>query len=264
MGIIDEIKASVKNIKNIIAIGSGKGGVGKSTVTSNLAIAVSKKGYKTAILDVDIYGPTIPSFFGVYDRPFVVNDKMLPVEKNGIKIMSLGFLIEDFTAVIWRGPLIMGVIKQFFTDVTWDDIDFMFIDLPPGTGDAPLTIAQALPLKGGVIVTTPQIVAVKTAVRASDFFKKLKVPVLGAVVNMSYITCSKCGNKNSIFATDGKILLKEKTGIEIIAELPFYEGFMEELWPGEIRNIEQNKEAFEIFDLLADNVIKRFSGKREI
>jgi ATP-binding protein involved in chromosome partitioning len=257
MNIIDEIKESAKKIKNIIAIGSGKGGVGKSTITANLAIAVSKKGYKTAVLDVDIYGPTIPSFFGIYDQPLVLNNKMIPHEKNGIKLMSLGFLVNDFSAVIWRGPMIMTAIKQFFVDVDWGDVDFMFIDLPPGTGDAPLTIAQALPLKGGLIVTTPQTVAVKTAVRAVDLFKQLKVPVLGAVVNMSYVKCPKCGEKNSVFASNGKVLLKEKTGLEVIAELPFYENFMEEINNGEIRNVEKNKEASDIFDLMAEYVIKK-------
>jgi len=256
MNIIEEIKQSAKGIKNIIAIGSGKGGVGKSTVTANLAIAVAKKGYKTAVLDVDIYGPTIPSFFGIYGQPAVLNNKMIPVEKDGIKIMSLGFLIEDFTAVIWRGPMVMTAVKQFFTDVDWGDVDFMFIDLPPGTGDAPLTITQALPLNGGLIVTTPQVVAVKTAARAVDLFRQLKVPVLGVIINMSYITCPKCGEKKNVFASGGSTLLKEKTGLEVIAELPFYEGFMEEVKPGEINNIEINKEASDKFDLIADIIIK--------
>ncbi len=257
MNTFNDIKESTKEIKNIIAIGSGKGGVGKSTVTANLAIAISKKGYKTAVLDTDIYGPTIPSFFGISEQPVVLNDKMIPVVKNSIKIMSLGFLVNDFSAVIWRGPLIISAIKQFFVDVDWGEIDYMLIDLPPGTGDAPLTIAQALPLKGGLIVTTPQIVAVKTAVRAVDLFRQLKVPVFGAVMNMSYIVCSKCGEKNNIFASGGSVLLKEKTGLEILVELPFYEGFMEEIRPGEIRNIENNKEASSMFNLLADTIIKR-------
>lgn len=260
MSIVNEIRESAKKIRNIIAIGSGKGGVGKSTVTANLALSVAKKGFKTALLDVDIYGPTIPSFFGIYDRPSVLNEKMLPVEKNGIKIMSMGFLIEDFTAVIWRGPLIMGVIKQFFTDVEWGEIDYMFIDLPPGTGDAPLTIAQALPLKAGLVVTTPQKVAIKTATRAVDFFLKLNVPVLGAIINMAYYICSSCGTKNSIFKGNSEDLLKQKANIEIIARLPFYDDFMEETQPGMVNNVEVNKEAEKDFNKIAEYVIKFCGG----
>ncbi len=256
MSVIDEIREAAKGIKNIIAIGSGKGGVGKSTVTANLAMAAAKKGYKTAVLDADVYGPTMPSFFGLYQQPAVLADKMLPPEKGGVKIMSLGFLIEDFTAVIWRGPLIMGMIKQFFTDVEWGEIDFMFIDLPPGTGDAPLTIAQSLPLKGGLIVTTPQTAAAKTAARAVDLFRKLNVPVLGAVVNMSHLVCAHCKKENRIFQDGGEALLRDTAGIEIIARLPVYEGFMEEIIPGKVRNIDNDSAAAEAFEKLASHVIK--------
>jgi len=256
MNITDEIKNAAKNIKNIIAIGSGKGGVGKSTITSNLAIAISKKGYKTAVLDADVYGPTIPSFFGIYEQPFIMNNKMLPVEKDGIKIMSLGFLVEDFSAVIWRGPMIMGAIKQFFIDVEWGDIDFMLIDLPPGTGDAPLTIAQALPLKGGIIVTTPQKASAMIAARAYDFFKKLNVPVIGAIINMATYICPECGKESNLFTPAAENLLKEKTGMKIIGKLPFYYGFMEEEVPGDINNIEKNKIAAEKFNEFADLIIK--------
>lgn len=257
MNLIQEIKEASAGIKNIIAIGSGKGGVGKSTVTTNLAIAFAEKGFKTAVLDVDIYGPTMPSFFGINHRPFIENDKMLPVEKDGIKIMSIGFLIEDFTAVIWRGPMIMGVIKQFFTDVKWGDVDYMFIDLPPGTGDAPLTIAQALPLKGGIIVTTPQKAAALTAARAYDFFKKLNIPVYGAVINMEYFKCAGCGKENHIFTSFAEKFLKEKANVDIIVKLPFYENFMEEVLPGKVNDIKYNKEAYEKFEILSDFIIKK-------
>jgi ATP-binding protein involved in chromosome partitioning len=257
MSVLDEIREAAKGIKNIIAIGSGKGGVGKSTVTANLALAVARKGYKTAVLDADIYGPTMPSFFGIYQKPIVLKDKMIPPEKHGVKIMSLGFLINDFEAVIWRGPLIIGMIKQFFTDVDWGEVDYMFVDLPPGTGDSPLTIAQSLPLKGGIIVTTPQTAAAKTAARAVDLFRQLKVPILGAVINMSHLTCAHCGKDNQIFPGGGERLLKEKAGIEVIGMLPFYEGFMEEITPGDIRNIENDKAAAEAFEKLAVCVIAK-------
>lgn len=260
MSIIDEMREAAKGIKNIIAIGSGKGGVGKSTVTANLAIAIAKKGYKTAILDTDIYGPTIPSFFGVYQQPLILMDKMCPVEKYGVKLMSIGFLVEDYVAVAWRGPLIIGAIKQFFTDVDWGEIDYMFIDLPPGTGDAPLTITQSLPIKGGIIVTTPQIAAVKTAVRAADLFRQLKVPLIGTIINMSYMKCKHCGMENNIFQRNGETLLKDKTGINIIARLPFYEDFMEEIMPGDIKNIDSDKNAREAFEEISEFVIKFCGG----
>lgn len=257
MNNIEDIKEAAKGIKNIIAIGSGKGGVGKSMVTTNLSIAIAKKGFKTAVLDLDIYGPTIPSFFGIYQRPLVENYKMLPVEKNRIKIMSIGFLIEDFTAVIWRGPMIMSMVKQFFTDVNWGEIDYMFIDLPPGTGDAPLTIAQILPLKGGIIVTTPQKTAALTAVRAYDFFNKLNIPVFGTVINMEYFICNNCKIENHIFTQLAEKLIKEKTDMEVIIKLPFYENFMEEIFPGQVNDIQFNKEAQEKFKILADYIIEK-------
>lgn len=256
MSVIDEIREAAKGIKNIIAVGSGKGGVGKSTVTANLAMAIAKKGYKTAVLDADVYGPTMPSFFGIYDRPFVVNEKMMPVEKYGVKLMSLGFLVGDYEAVIWRGPMIMSLLKQFFTDVDWGEVDYMLIDLPPGTGDAPLTVSQSLPLKGGIIVTTPQKTAAKTAARAAGLFKELKVPVFGAVINMEHLICPSCGKPHSVFAGGGEAIIREKAGIEIISRLPVYDGFMEETSPGGVRNIENDRAAAAAFENLADIVIK--------
>ncbi len=256
MNPMEEIRQASQGIKNIIAVASGKGGVGKSTVAANLAIATAKKGFKTAVLDADVYGPTIPSFFGIYDRPFIMKDKMLPVEKHGVHIMSLGFLVEDYAAVMWRGPMIIAMIKQFFTDVEWPEIDYMYIDLPPGTGDAPLTIAQALPLKGAVIVSTPQTAAAKTAARAVDLFKQLKVPVIGGIINMEHAVCPSCGKSSHVFPAGGEKMLSEKTGIEILAKLPFYDGFMDEVTPGDVRNIEADKEAAKAFDAIADRVIK--------
>ncbi|HRU39134.1 MAG TPA: P-loop NTPase [Candidatus Goldiibacteriota bacterium] len=266
MSIIDEIKEAAKGIKNIIAVGSGKGGVGKSTVAANLAIATARQGYKTAVLDADIYGPTMPSFFGIYQKPLVLKDKMIPPEKYGIKIMSLGLMIDDFEPVIWRGPMIMGMIKQFFTDVDWGDIDYMYIDLPPGTGDAPLTIAQALPLKGAIIVATPQAAAAKTAARAAGLFKQLGTPVLGAVINMAYLKCAHCGRDNAVFSSSGEKTLTENAGLKIIARLPVYGGFMEEITPGEVRNISNDREADEEFSKIAGIVtdeIKKGGGGNE-
>ncbi|HDT15007.1 MAG TPA: sodium:proton antiporter [Firmicutes bacterium] len=256
MSVIDEIREAAKGIKNIIAVGSGKGGVGKSTVTANLAVAIAKKGHKVAVLDADIYGPTMPSFFGIYQKPIILKDKMIPLEKYGVKLMSLGFLVGDFEAIIWRGPMIMGVLKQFFEDVDWGEVDYMLIDLPPGTGDAPLTIAQSLPLKGGIIVSTPQRAAARTAARAAGLFKQLNVPIFGAVINMEHYICSSCGKENHVFAGSGERILTENAEIEVIAKLPFYEGFMEEILPGEVRNIESDKAAAVAFEQLASQVLK--------
>jgi len=256
MSALDDIRKGSEGIKNIIAVASGKGGVGKSTVTANLAIALAKKGYKTAVVDADIYGPTMPSFFGIFQRPVMEDNKLIPVEKNGVKIMSIGFMLDDYSAVIWRGPMIMGAIKQFIADTNWGDIDIMLIDLPPGTGDAPLTICQALPLKGGLIVSTPQAAAAKTAARAADLFRQMNVPVIGAVLNMSYLICESCGKKNTVFPASGAALLKNEAKLDIIAELPFYDGFMEETVPGEVRHIENDKAAAAAFDGLADKVVK--------
>jgi len=255
MSVIDEIRNGAKGIKNIIAVASGKGGVGKSTVTANLAIAFAKMGFKTAVVDADIYGPTIPSFFGIYERPKVENSRIFPVVKYGVKVMSLGLMLDDYSAVIWRGPMIMGALKQFFADVEWGETDIMLIDLPPGTGDAPLTIAQALPLKGALIVSTPQNAAAKTAARAADLFSKMNAPVFGIVENMAYFKCEGCGKETRIFKDSGTKLLERETGLPIIGNLPIYDGLMEEITPGDIRNIESHKEAFAAFNSLAETIL---------
>jgi ATP-binding protein involved in chromosome partitioning len=172
-------------VKNIIAVASGKGGVGKSTVSTNLAVSLAQEGAKTGVLDADIYGPNIPIMFGLSGRPQVVNQKMVPLEAYGVQVISMGFLMPEGEAVVWRGPMLHKAIQQLFTDVRWGELDYLIVDLPPGTGDAQLSLAQSVPLTGGVIVTGPQAVAVADARRGASAFKRLEVPIIGVIENMS-------------------------------------------------------------------------------
>jgi len=197
------IKSSsmLKGVKNIIAIASGKGGVGKSTFAVNLATSLAAIGAEVGLLDADIYGPTIPRMLGVLKYPeYIGEDRITPgVSHLGIKVMSLGLFLPDEQPVIWRGPLVSGAIKQFLTQVDWGELDYLVVDLPPGTGDASLTLAQTIPLTGVVIITTPQEAALKIAVKALNMFRKLGVEIIGMVENMSYFTCPNCGHKTYIF-----------------------------------------------------------------
>ncbi|MFU2157662.1 Mrp/NBP35 family ATP-binding protein [Caldisericum sp. AR60] len=210
-------------IKYIIAIGSGKGGVGKSTVTTNLAVALANLGYKVGIMDADIYGPNIPKMFGVeQELPKVTQDrKMIPVEKFGVKLISIGFLLEDpSTPVIWRGPLATKALEQLYEDVEWGELDFLLIDLPPGTGDVALTIAQTIPTHYGIIVTTPQSVSVLDASKALVMFKQMNMEVLGVIENMSYFRCPHCGTKTEIFGAGGGRKLAESQGVPFLGSVP--------------------------------------------
>jgi ATP-binding protein involved in chromosome partitioning len=172
-------------VKNIIAVASGKGGVGKSTVSTNLAVSLALDGAKVGVLDADIYGPNIPMMFGLAGKPRVVNDQMVPFERYGVQVISMGFLMPDGEAVVWRGPMLHKAIQQLFTDVAWGDLDYLIVDLPPGTGDAQLSLAQSVPLTGGVIITTPQAVSISDARRGATAFKRLEVPVIGVIENMA-------------------------------------------------------------------------------
>ncbi len=189
------------HIGKVIGVVSGKGGVGKSLVTSMLAVAMSRKGYRVGIMDADITGPSIPMAFGVKDRAFGGELGLMPqITQSGIKIMSINLLLEDTQApVIWRGPVIAGVVKQFWTDVIWEDLDYLFVDMPPGTGDVPLTVFQSIPLDGIVIVTSPQDLVSMVVAKAVNMAAKMNIPVLGMVENMSYITCPDCGKKMPVF-----------------------------------------------------------------
>ena len=209
------------HIKHIIAIASGKGGVGKSTTAVNLALALSKEGARTGLLDADIYGPSQPLMLGIKHPPQVKNEKTLnPVHVHGIQTMSIGYLVDEKTAMMWRGPMVSMALQQLLYDTQWENLDYLIIDLPPGTGDIQLTLAQKIPVSGALIVTTPQDLALLDARRAYEMFAKVHVPVLGVIENMSLHVCSKCGHKEPIFGEGGGKRLAEQYHIELLGALP--------------------------------------------
>lgn len=222
---LDEL---LPGVKNIIAVASGKGGVGKTTVAVNLAIALSKTGAKVGLLDADIYGPSVPLMFGLKDSPQVVDNKIQPPVSEGVKIISMGFFYEQSQqAGIYRGPIISGIIKQFLTDVNWGELDYLIIDLPPGTGDAPLTVAQTIPITGILVVTTPQEVAMNVAVKAIGMFNKLNVPIIGVVENMSYLQCPDCNSQIHIFGKGGGQKISQQYNVPFLGEIPLHPQIME-------------------------------------
>ena len=214
------------HLGNIIAISSGKGGVGKSTVAANLAVALAKQGARVGLMDADIYGPNIPRMMGVNAPPPVENEKIIPLQAYGVKIMSLGFLIERDQPAIWRGPIIMKIITQFLRDVQWGELDYFLVDMPPGTGDAQLSLVQATMVHGAIIVTTPQEVASGDALRGAKMFQRVAVPVLGVVENMSYFICPNCEHKHRIFGVGGGERLAEELDVPLLAEIPFFPGVL--------------------------------------
>src|ERR687888_2373151 len=221
---LDEL---LPGVKNILAVASGKGGVGKTTISVNLAVALSKTGAKVGILDADIYGPSVPLMLGLKASPEVVNNKIQPPLSENVKVMSMGFFYEQSQqAGIYRGPIISGIVKQFLTDVNWGELDYLIIDLPPGTGDAPLTLAQTIPITGIIIVTTPQDVAMNVAVKAVGMFNKLNVPIVGVIENMSYLECPHCKEHTHIFGKGGGQLVSEQFKIPFIGEIPLHPGIM--------------------------------------
>lgn len=214
-------------VKNTIAVASGKGGVGKSTIAVNLAAALAKDGAKVGIVDADVYGPSLPLMLGVTEKPQTerIDEnrfRIYPIEKFGIKMMSIGFLVDTETPMIWRGPMASGAVKQFLTDVVWEDLDYMIFDLPPGTGDVQLTLVQTIPLTGAVIVTTPQDVSLADVRRGIRMFQKVNVPIFGVVENMSYYICSHCGHREEIFSNGGGKKTAEKFGVPFLGEIPIY------------------------------------------
>ncbi len=221
-GPVHEAPHKDSKIKKVIGVVSGKGGVGKSIVTSMLAVAMMKKGHKAAILDADITGPSIPKAFGVSGQIYEERGGLMPLQsKGGIKIMSLNLLLEDETApVVWRGPVIAGAVKQFWTDVVWDDVDYMFVDMPPGTGDVPLTVFQSIPLDGIVIVTTPQELVSMIVEKAVKMAELMSIPVLGLVENMSYVVCSDCGKRINVFGESHSEKIAREYTMPLLAQLP--------------------------------------------
>jgi ATP-binding protein involved in chromosome partitioning len=210
-------------VKHTIAISSGKGGVGKSTVAVNLAAALSKEGYKIGLIDADIYGPSIPTMLGVDEHPKITQiegkNRLLPIVKYGIKLMSIGFMVNPKEAVVWRGPMAASALKQFMSDVLWDELDYLLYDMPPGTGDIQLTLTQSIPLTGAVIVTTPQEISLIDALKGAKMYEKVNVPVLGIIENMSYYSLPD-GKKEYIFGKGGGKKLADELGLNFLGEIP--------------------------------------------
>jgi ATP-binding protein involved in chromosome partitioning len=213
--------AVAPNVRNMILVGSGKGGVGKSTVAVNLAVALSQAGARTGLLDADVYGPSIPVMLGVHDRPSANREgRIAPIYKYGLPLMSIGFLVDPDTAMVWRGPMLSGAVKQFLSDVEWGELDYLIIDLPPGTGDVQLTLAQQGSITGAVVVTTPQDVALADVVRACAMFDKVRIPVLGLVENMSVFACPDCGARHAIFDEGGGERAAGRLGVPFLGVIP--------------------------------------------
>jgi len=221
------VKNAIPGVKHIIAVASGKGGVGKSTVSTNLAVALSQKGLSVGVMDADIYGPSIPTMLNVNGQPIAnENKKIIPLQAYGMQVMSMGFLIPQQEAVIWRGPMVMGAVRQLLHDVAWQDLDVLVIDLPPGTGDAQLTMIQTVPLSGAVVVTTPQKVAVVDAERAITMFKKLDIPILGVIENMAWMDLPD-GTKTHPFGSGGGQSAAEEFEVPFLAHIPFHQRICE-------------------------------------
>lgn len=210
------------NIKKVIGIVSGKGGVGKSLITSYLSVLMNRKGYQTAVLDADITGPSIPKVFGIHQKAMANTEGIIPaISKNGTKVMSLNLLLDtEDTPVIWRGPVIASTVRQFWSDVLWEDVDYMFVDMPPGTGDVPLTVFQSLPVDGVIIVTSPQELVSMIVSKAVKMANTMNVPILGIVENYSYITCGNCQEKISVFGESHTDEIAKKFGLEVLGKIP--------------------------------------------
>ncbi len=255
----EEIGSSIKGIKHIILIGSGKGGVGKSTVTTNLAVAFLREGYKVGILDADVYGPSIGKMFGYEGKvPLYGNGrKVTPLEKHGIKLMSFSFLLEPGQAVIWRGPMLGKAMEQFLFEVDWGELDFLFIDLPPGTGDVQLSIAQYVEVEGAVIVTTPQTVAINDASRALTMFQQVNIPVLGIIENMSEFICPYCGKVSYIFSKRGGEKFANQYGVPLLGSIPLEASIMESGEKGiPILFEDSNKIVLQAYQEITKNITK--------
>ncbi len=218
---------SYPNLGTIIAISSGKGGVGKSTVAVNLAVALARQGKRVGLMDADVYGPNVPRMMGVNAPPAVIREQIIPLEAHGVKVISLGFLIDRDQPAIWRGPIVMKIINQFLRDVAWGELDFFIVDMPPGTGDAQLSLVQATHLSGAIIVTTPQEVSVGDALRGVKMFQRVEVPVLGIVENMSWYECPHCGKPSALFGSGGGERLAREVELPLLVQIPLYPRVMQ-------------------------------------
>ena len=255
----------IPGVRDIIAVASAKGGVGKSTVAVNLALALKARGERIGLLDADVYGPSLPTMIGISARPRVSGqNRIAPLEKYGLQLMSMGFFLDDSSPVIWRGPLVMGLVRQFLKDVDWHDLDILVIDLPPGTGDAPLTLVQQVPVAGGVIVTTPQDVALLDVQRGIAMFQQVNTPVLGVVENMSFYECPKCGCHDEIFGTGGGQRISERFGIPLLGQIPLMPAVREGGDAGKPIVLEQPEHAVSrVFMSIAAHVQEGIEAARE-
>jgi len=216
----EQPKVPIAGVQNLIAVGSGKGGVGKTTVSVNLAVALSRLGHKVGLLDADVYGPNVPLMMGVRAQPHAIGERIQPLEKNGLRIMSMGFLNPGDKPLVWRGPMLHSVIQQFLRGVDWGQLDYLFVDLPPGTGDVQLSLIQTAPLTGAVVVTTPSEVSLEDARKAIHMFQQVRVPILGLVENMSYLECPHCNQRIDVFSHGGGRKTAEMMNVPFLGELP--------------------------------------------
>jgi len=213
-------KLPISGVKSLIAVGSGKGGVGKTTVAVNLAVALGQLGYKTGLMDADVYGPNVPLMMGINQTPLAFGERIQPLDQYGVKLMSMGFLNPGDKPLVWRGPMLHSVIQQFLRGVDWADLDYLVIDLPPGTGDVQLSLIQTAPITGAIVVTTPSDVSLEDARKAVSMFRQVKVPILGIVENMSYLMCPHCQERIDVFSHGGGRRTAEQMQVHFLAELP--------------------------------------------
>jgi len=223
----DGPRQPLPGVKNIIAVGAGKGGVGKTTVSVNLAIALAQCGSKVGLIDGDVYGPNVPIMLGLKTQLLTDGQKIVPAEKYGLQVISMGFLTGDDAPIIWRGPMLHGVVQQFFRDVKWLDLDYLVIDMPPGTGDVALSLSQTVPVAGAIVVTTPQQVSLADSRRAIAMYKKLNIPPLGVVENMSYFVCRNCHEESDIFGRGGGEAMAAELGVPFLGSIPIYQPIRE-------------------------------------
>jgi ATP-binding protein involved in chromosome partitioning len=248
--------------KSVIAVGSGKGGVGKSTVAVSLAIALKNAGAKVGLMDADVYGPSVPHLLGLEGRPMMVEGKVDPIDSQGMPVMSMGFLVPPGEAIVWRGPMLHGAITQFLRDTAWGDLDYLVIDMPPGTGDIALTLSQILPLTGAVIVCTPQDVALLDAVKAIAMFQKVSIPILGVVENMSYFLCPDNGKRYDIFGSGGARAKAEELGVPFLGETPIQIPIRQRGDAGDTAGNLSDPQSAPYYERIAYNLVRNLANNR--